>query len=395
MPKVEPNILIWARETAQFSIEDAARKLGLSDGKTASAAEKLAAYESGQKAPSRTLLLRMAKQYRRPLLTFYLDQPPKTGDRGEDFRTLPDRIDGIVNAYVDTLIRDIKARQVTVRETLIDADEAHSLAFVGRHTMKDGVDIVASAIKEFLSLDIEQYRARQNHKEAFRLLREQAEKAGIFIILRGNLGSYHTDIDVEAFRGFALADEIAPFIVINDRDAEAAWSFTLLHELAHIALGETGVSGMYPRAGVEKFCNDVASEILLGYDEFSTFDITDLSLEELKSRVSGFAFACKLSSTHIAYRLYRRGDIGKDVWYELRDFYRAKWQEEQEKKKDKSRKSDGGPDYYVVKNYKMGGLVSLVRRLTYAGTITTTKAGMLLDVRPLKVHKLFEMEQPT
>ncbi|MEX0943616.1 MAG: XRE family transcriptional regulator [Pseudomonadales bacterium] len=395
MPKVEPNILIWARETAQFSVEDAAHKLNLSDGKSTSAAEKLAAYESGEKAPSRALLLRMAKQYRRPLLTFYLDKPPLTGDRGEDFRTLPDRIDGVVNAYVDTLIRDIKARQVTVRETLIDADEAHPLAFVGRHAMGNGIDSVASAVKEFLSLDIEDYRAQQNHKDAFRLLREHAEKAGIFVILRGNLGSWHTDIDVGAFRGFALADEIAPFIVINDRDAEAAWSFTLLHELAHIALGETGVSGMYPRAGIEKFCNDVASEILLGDDEFDAFGIAGLSLEELKSRVSSFAFVCKLSSSHIAYRLYRRGDIERDIWHELRDFYRAKWQEEQEKKREKSRQTEGGPNYYVVKNYKMGGLVSLVKRLTYAGAITTTKAGMLLDVRPLKVHKLFEMEQST
>ena len=29
----------------------------------------------------------MSKQYHRPLLTFYLDRPPDTGDRGEDFRT--------------------------------------------------------------------------------------------------------------------------------------------------------------------------------------------------------------------------------------------------------------------------------------------------------------------
>jgi len=33
-----------------------------------------------------------------------------------------------------------------------------------------------------------------------------------------------------------------PFIVINDQDARAAWSFTALHEVAHLGLGTTGVS---------------------------------------------------------------------------------------------------------------------------------------------------------
>jgi hypothetical protein len=35
------------------------------------------------------------------------------------------------------------------------------------------------------------------------------------------------------FRGFAPADDLAPFIVINDNDP--AHSFTLLHELVHIS----------------------------------------------------------------------------------------------------------------------------------------------------------------
>jgi hypothetical protein len=37
----------------------------------------------------------------------------------------------------------------------------------------------------------------------------------------------------------------------------------------------------------------------------------------------------------------------------------------------------------------------LVQRLTYAGALTTTKAGMLLDIKPLKVHRLFQIDQFT
>ena len=86
MPKVKHRILRWARENAKFSVEQAARKLQLTDSKEVSAVEKLVAYEEGDKDPSRPLLIRMSKLYHRPLLLFYLERPPKIGDRGEDFQ---------------------------------------------------------------------------------------------------------------------------------------------------------------------------------------------------------------------------------------------------------------------------------------------------------------------
>ena len=390
MPKVKHTILKWARESSKYSLEDAAKKLGISDSKSSTGAEKLAVYERGEKEPSRSLLIRMSKQYHRPLLTFYLDQPPRMGDRGEDFRTLPEGVAEIENVHVDILIRDIKARQITIRETLIDADEGNPLDFVAKHTTDVGVAKVVQTIRETLKLNIKDYRNQSNYKEAFRYLREHAEAAGIFVILRGNLGSYHSDIDVAVFRGFALSDDIAPFIVINDRDAESAWSFTLLHEIAHIILGETGISGVSTEKEIEKFCNEVASEFLLPKEEFKKFDVSNLDSETAKTEVSRFAFSHKLSSSHIAYRLYLRGDINKQSWEELRDYFKKKWIEQRNKMKEKSSQTDGGPNYYVVKNYKLGALVGLVQRLIYSGSLTTTKAGMLLDVKPLKVHRLFE-----
>src|SRR3546814_16138482 len=73
-----------------------------------------------------------------------------------------------------------------------------------------------------------------------------------YVLLIGNLGSHHSAIDIDAFRGFALADPIAPFVVINDRDAKTAWSFTLLHEVAHLWIGATGVSGGHFEGSTEQ-----------------------------------------------------------------------------------------------------------------------------------------------
>ncbi len=393
MPKIKHTILTWARETSNYSIEDAAHKLGLTDSKVSSAAEKLAAYENGEKEPSRSLLIRMSKRYHRPLLTFYLDQPPSIGDRGEDFRTLPYHFGEVGDTYVDVLIRDIKARQSTVRETLIDSDEENLLDFIGKHNIDSGVERIVQTIRETLNISLDDYRNQPSHKEAFRLLRQHTEMAGIFVLLKGNLGSYHSNIEVAVFRGFALSDDIAPFIVINDRDAEAAWSFTLLHEMAHLILGKTGISGDYAEKKIEKICNNVASEFMLPASEFERFQVSGHDFETLKSEISEYAYSQKLSSTHIAYRLFRRGDIDKSLWESLREYYKSKWNEMRNLIKVKNSQKEGGPSYYTVKHYKLGALVELVQRLTYAGSLTTTKAGMLLDVKPLKVHRLFESGQ--
>src|SRR5262245_20669918 len=90
MTRVNPAMLQWARETAGLDLQAAADKIDLRATRRTAAPERLAALEAGAEEPSRALLLRMAKQYHRPLLTFYLAQPPRKGDRGQDFRTLPD-----------------------------------------------------------------------------------------------------------------------------------------------------------------------------------------------------------------------------------------------------------------------------------------------------------------
>ena len=396
MPNINHIILSWARETAKLSVKNAAHKLQIKDGKTASAKDKLLDYENGTVAPSRSMLLRMSKVYRRPILTFYLDKPPLIGDRGEDFRTLPDYFIGEDNVYVDVLIRNIRARQNLVRETLIDEDEELKIEFIGRNTVDQGIQHITQTLREVLNFDLDEFRAQPRYSDAFKLLRHRAEEAGVFVLLQGNLGSHHTNISVKTFRGFALSDDIAPFIIINDRDAKSAWSFTLLHEMVHLALGQTGVSGSgaYAEKQIEKFCSDVASEILLPSVEFKTFQPSSLDFDIIKEEISNYAFSKKISSSQIAYRLYQRAVIDKALWIQLRNFYRKRWEDQRKKEKLKHKKQDGGPSYYVLRRHKLGVLVRLVQRFTYSGALSTTRAGMLLNVKPLKVHRLFEVSQP-
>ena len=139
-----------------------------------------------------------------------------------------------------------------VRSVLEDEDEAEILPFVGSLTMKQGESAALSSLKKHLNFDLNAYGNQPTIERAFAFLRGQAEEAGVFVLLVDNLGSHHTTIAVEAFRGFALADDIAPFTAINANDSKGAWCFTLVHELVHLWLGETGVSGPYGDQKIEK-----------------------------------------------------------------------------------------------------------------------------------------------
>jgi Zn-dependent peptidase ImmA (M78 family)/transcriptional regulator with XRE-family HTH domain len=397
MPHVNPDILKWARETAGLTLEDAAAKLDLGEARGVPGLHRLAAYEAGEREPSRPLLLRMAKQYRRPLLAFYMSHTPRIGERGQDFRTLPPEHSRAGDALVDALIRDVRARQEMVRSVLEDEDEAVPLPFVGSMALGDGAETVLQSIRDTLKLDLEQYRRRVPVKSGpvgFAFLRQQAEKAGIYVLLIGNLGSHHTSLDVETFRGFALADKIAPFVVINDQDAEAAWAFTLLHELCHIWLGATGVSGANAATGIEQFCNDVASRFFLPAHELNELrDLRGAGLDHASARIDAFAERRQVSRSMVAYKLYREGVIERGLWNSLSALFRTHWLGARDDRRERSRDREGGPNYYVVKRHRLGNaLVSLTRRMLAEGSLAPSKAAKILGVKPSNVYSLLNNE---
>ena len=113
-----------------------------------------------------------------------------------------------------------------VRALLEDEEEASPLDFVGSRTIGDGRAAVLDVLRSLFKVRLADYRRQSNAGAAFELLRSRAEEEGIFVLLKSDLGSYQTAIALEVFRGFSIADNIAPFIVINERDARAAWTFT-------------------------------------------------------------------------------------------------------------------------------------------------------------------------
>ena len=392
MPKVNPEILTWARETAGLTREEAARKLGFQDSKRSSSAEKLEALESGDKEPTRTQLAKMADQYRRPLLTFYLSKPPPKADRGADFRTLPADYSARDDALLDALVRDIHARQSMVRAVLEEEEEVAPLAFIGSHKIEDGREVVLATLRWLLGIELATYRNQRSPKEAFDLLRTHTEKTGVFVLLQGNLGTYHTDMDTETFRGFSIADDIAPFVVINPNDAKPALSFTLLHELVHLLLGQTGVSAARAENDTEQFCDRVAGEFLLPAQELVELSFNgNGDLNEVSERISEFANKRNLSRTMVAYNAYLANYISQETFRQLSSVYRQQWIRDRESARAQAREREVRINPNVTRRYQMGAsLLSLVRRTLSAGDLTTVKAATVLGVKPVRVQSLLD-----
>ena len=216
------------------------------------------------------------------------------------------------------------------------------------------------------------------------------------MLLLGDLGSYHSDIGEEVFRGFALADDIAPFVVINDNDATTARSFTLIHELAHIWLGASGVSGPVrelPSNAVERVCNDVASHFLLPPDALLDLspDIQVADAPRAMSLSAEIAAAWNISQGVVIYRFARNGWISEDLAGALFRAFSERWRREKQRSKEERDPEAGSPTYYQLRRGGIGApLLDLVRRAIQSETLTRTRAAKILGVKPPAVDMLLQ-----
>lgn len=228
---------------------------------------KLDAWERGEIRPTLKQLERFAKATFTPIGCLFLREAPVERVPIPDFRTVADtRLDRPSANLLDTVYL-CQQRQDWYREFMRSTGE-EAVDFVGSAQLDDNISEAGARIRRFLGLDIEERRRLPTWTDALRRFIGQADELGVLVMVSGVVGSNsRRSLDPREFRGFALADPIAPLIFINGKDTKAAQMFTLAHELAHLWLGSSGVSDVEALEiggqETERWCNRVAAELLV------------------------------------------------------------------------------------------------------------------------------------
>jgi Zn-dependent peptidase ImmA (M78 family) len=202
-----------------------------------------------------------------PFGFLFLPAPPEERLPIPDFRPVTDAAIRRPGRDLLETVHLMQRRQAWMRSFLIEEGEER-LPFVGSAARDDSPDALAATMREVLQLAPDWAGRESTWDAAFRRLRARSEEIGVLVMGDAVVGDdRRRRLDVAEFRGFALGDDYAPLIFINGADAEAAQIFTLAHELAHLWLGEDGVSNptleTTAASPVERLCSAAAGELVV------------------------------------------------------------------------------------------------------------------------------------
>ena len=301
---VQPKLLRWARERAGYDADALTGRF-----------PRLGEWERGDVQPTLKQVEAFAKATRTPVGLLFLEEPPVENVPIPDFRT-------IANAHVGHPSPDLletvylcQQRQDWYRDFALSMHEP-TLDFVGSANLKDDIVEIAATMRQILRFDLEERRRLGTWTDALRHFIGQADALGVLVMASGVVGSNNRRLEPREFRGFALADPLAPLIFINGADTKAAQMFTLAHELAHLWLGQSAVSDTEARTApdqeVERWCNRVAAELLVPLAVLRT-ELDDRA--GLQDELQRLARHFKVSTLVILRRIHDAGQLTRDdLW---------------------------------------------------------------------------------
>jgi len=378
-------VLRWARVQAGFTLLQAVTRAKIHDLKTTnvSAVERLQSWEEGLGSPTLNELRSLAKVYRRPLLTFFLPEPPESSTKLEDFRTIGDHPILTSSPEFSAFTRQIQVLQEELREIIRD-EGAKPLAFVGSVNAEYSPKDIAQSIREVLDFPFSDQEKIRQKDQLFNILRSKAEDAGTFVLRKADLGSHHSNISVDEFRGLTISDEYAPLIIVNPSDAISALIFTLIHEFAHLLLGDSGISNSNifnvsapNRLEREILCNKVAAEFLvpenLLFEEHSI-----LSTRDISTTIDALSDRFKVSRIVIGRRLLEYELIEDATYWQLYEEWILSWNTRRSIFSEGSK----GPGYFINTKSKLGKkLLQTVLGAAYDGRLSYLNASKMLNIK--------------
>jgi len=379
---ITAKVFKWARESAKMTEEIAASKVAVS-------IDKLKNWETGDDYPTIRQAQTLAKAYRRPFALFFLPDVPTDFQPLQDFRKSGSKELSTSSIFI---IREIQQKQAWISGVNEDNNE-NRVPFIGKFTIKDNPVLVANDILTTLNINPLNY----TNNPILEWI-DKAESNGIFISRTSFIHS-RLKLDSNEIQGFAIADSFAPFIFINSDDWNAPQLFTLVHELSHLWIAETGISNDIEPSiknasdynPIELFCNEVAANALMPKDFIDNLDSKafDNAKEIFKIAkiigVSSFALLVRaLNLNIISLSAYKQLKHLADIEYN--EFLKR---EEAKKIKQKEKEKRGGPNYFLLQLNRNSRLFTqTVLDAFRGGVIEPSMASNLLNVQVNKFSKL-------
>jgi Zn-dependent peptidase ImmA (M78 family) len=166
--------------------------------------------------------------------------------------------------------------------------------------------------------------------------------------------------------------------------------FTLAHELAHIALGQSAVSdaqpsqlpeAVLPEERIERWCNQMAAELLVPLVAFRAEYRTSVEWPEEARRL---ARVFKVSTLVVLRRMYDAGGLTRELFWEAYDA---------EVERLKALPTGGGGDFYLTLGARVGRRFSrAVVTSTIEGRSSFTDAFRLLGFKKMSTFRSLSQE---
>ena len=289
------------------------------------------------KKPTVKQLENFAHKVHIPFGYLFLPEPPKETIPFPFFRTGNQQTDKVSLNVFDT-IQILQRRQDWITEYLQD-NEQESLSFVGRFNENATANEVVTDIRNTLELQPNWACNFATWEETLAFITNKIEAIGVFINFNGIVeNNTHRPISVDECRGFVLVNQYAPFMFVNAADAKAAQLFTIIHELAHIWLGESAGfdnQNLMPADDpIEKLCDAIAAEFLVPASSL-------IDIWQDKPSIDYAKRYFKVSPIVIARRALDLGLISRGTFFTFYNGYIESFKQKKENQK-------GGGDFYAT-----------------------------------------------
>jgi Zn-dependent peptidase ImmA (M78 family)/transcriptional regulator with XRE-family HTH domain len=256
------HVLKWARLRRGRTYEEAAKRASVT-------VDKIIEWENPYSSvvPTVRQARLLAEEYSRPFLEFFADRIPDV----QDVQAVPDfRLYADQSQMQDKRVL-IEAQAWAETQRLNALDLYEILGDIPKHlpptvysSTQEAPEAAASRIRivtEF-SLPDQLNLPKEERDKIPQRLRSRLETLGILVFKEPSLKK-------AAARGICVYFDVLPIIVFGS-ESPGAQFFTIAHELAHIALRQSAISGSStdyrnksPDAEIERWCNSFAASFVI------------------------------------------------------------------------------------------------------------------------------------